>query len=209
MEDSHFTSRFSEALQAATVLHAGQKRKGTNIPYIAHLLGVASFALYYGADEDEAIAALLHDSIEDAPMSLGADGVRKWIHFRFGERVLNIVEGCTDSDVNPKPAWLQRKLTYVAKVEQEPASVVLVSACDKLHNASSILTDYRQIGDSVWSRFKAPKESVIGYYRALVSAFQRTGRHSNLIHELDRVVTEIESTSGCKGVWPPRSLAGD
>jgi GTP pyrophosphokinase len=95
--------RFSEALRGAAELHARQVRKGTKIPYIAHLLGVASIALHHGADEDEAIAALLHDAIEDAPVELGPDWVRKWLRFRFGEHVLNIVEGCTDADVKPKP----------------------------------------------------------------------------------------------------------
>ena len=202
-QSAAFTLRFAEALQAATLLHAGQHRKGTNIPYISHLLGVAAFAMYYGADEEEAIGALLHDAIEDAPEPLEADGVRRYIHFRFGERVLQIVEGCTDSDVNPKPPWLERKKAYLAKVENEPPSVLLVSACDKLHNASSILTDHRRIGDQVWARFKASKEGVIGYYRGLVQAFQRTGHHDELVRELDRVVTEIENATGCKGVWPP------
>src|SRR5687767_3710094 len=168
-----FTSRFAEGLQTATMLHAGQTRKGTNIPYIAHLLGVASFALYYGADEDEAIGALLHDSIEDARPPLGADGVRKWIHFRFGERVLQIVEGCTDSDVTPKPPWLERKKAYLARVRNEPASVILVSAADKLHNAGTVLTDFRKHGDELWGRFnpEAGKDGTVGYYRALVAVF--------------------------------------
>ena len=100
--------RFSEALRGAADLHAKQVRKGTTIPYIAHLLSVASIALHYGADEDEAIAALLHDAIEDAPPELGANWVPNWLRFRFGERVLDIVVGCTDADVKPKPPWHAR-----------------------------------------------------------------------------------------------------
>ena len=113
-----FSPRFSEALRGAADLHAKQVRKGTTIPYVAHLLGVASIALQHGADEDEAIAALLHDAIEDAPEELGAEWVRRWLSFRFGDRVREIVEACTDADVKPKPAWRVRKEAYVAHVAE-------------------------------------------------------------------------------------------
>lgn len=158
-EPSPLSLRFSEALHTAAELHATQVRKGTRIPYIAHLLGVTSIALQYGADEEEAIAALLHDSIEDAPRELGADSVRKLLRFRFGERVLKIVEGCTDTDVSPKPPWRVRKEAYVNRVSNESASVLLVSASDKLHNANSVLHDYRQIGDELWKRFNREQEN--------------------------------------------------
>lgn len=196
--------RFSEALRGAADLHAKQVRKGTTIPYIAHLLSVASIALHYGADEDEAIAALLHDAIEDAPPELGANWVPNWLRFRFGERVLDIVVGCTDADVKPKPPWHARKEAYVARVRKEPASVVLVSASDKLHNAGAILSDYREMGDALWHRFNkdAGKAGTVGYYRGLVSAYQSTGYHQRLVRELDRVVTQIEKETGHSGVWP-------
>jgi GTP pyrophosphokinase len=197
--------RFAEAMRGAADLHATQMRKGTRIPYIAHLLGVASIALHYGAGEDEAIAALLHDAIEDAPRELGANWVRNWIRFRFGERVLTIVEGCTDADVTPKPSWLTRKRDYVARVVHEPASVILVSASDKLHNATAVLTDFREIGDELWPRFNrdAGKSGVIGYYRGLVTAYRATRHHPRLIRDLDRVVSTIEHEAGHAGVWPP------
>jgi (p)ppGpp synthase/HD superfamily hydrolase len=171
--------RFSEALGGAADLHARQFRKGTTIPYVAHLLGVASIALHHGADEDEAIAALLHDAIEDAPADPGASWVRDWIRFRFGERVLRIVEGCTDADVSPKPKWQPRKEAYISRVRKELPSVVLVSAADKLHNASAILSDYREVKDRLWERFNkdAGKAGVIGYYRGLVVAYRATGYH--------------------------------
>ncbi len=174
------------------------------IPYVAHLLGVASLALHHGADEDEAIAALLHDAIEDAPEELGADWVRKWLRFRFGGRVLDIVEGCTDADVKPKPAWRARKETYVAHLLEASGSVVLVSASDKLHNASAILADYREVGEGLWGRFsiEAGKPGVIGYYRGLVRAYESTRHHPRLVRELDRVVTQIEEETGHAGVWP-------
>lgn len=205
------SARFSEALGGAADLHAVQSRKGTAIPYIAHLLGVASIALHHGADEDEAIAALLHDAIEDAPRQLGAEWVRKWLRFRFGERVLGIVEGCTDPDVSPKPPWRKRKQTYIARVRKEPASVVLVSAADKLHNAGAVLSDYREIGDRLWKRFNADagKAGVIGYYRGLAMAYKTTGYYPRLVRELDGVVSEIEREAGHSGVWPlPERTAG-
>jgi (p)ppGpp synthase/HD superfamily hydrolase len=199
-----FSPRFSEALRGAADLHATQVRKGTTIPYVAHLLGVASIALHHGADEHEAIAALLHDAIEDAPKALGADWVRTWLRFRFGERVLDIVEGCTDADVQPKPKWRVRKEAYVAHVPKASGSVVLVSASDKLHNASAILADYREVKEELWGRFNpdAGQAGVIGYYRGLVRAYQSTGHHPSLVRELDRVVTQIEEESGHPGVWP-------
>src|SRR5436190_11178612 len=104
--------RFSEALVGATRLHASQWRKGTQIPYVSHLLSVAAIALEHGATEDEAIAALLHDAIENAPQELGADWVRKWLRLRFGSTVLDIVEACTVADAPPKPPWLQRQIAY-------------------------------------------------------------------------------------------------
>ena len=200
------STRFSDALSGAADLHAKQRRKGTAIPYVAHLLGVVSIALHHGADEDEAIAAVLHDAIEDAPPELGGDWVRKWIRFRFGDRVLSIVEGCTDADVVPKPPWRDRKEAYITRVLKEPASVVLVSAADKLHNASAILGDYRELGDVLWSRFNADagKAGVIGYYRGLVEAYRATGHHPRLTRELERVVVQIETEAGCPGVWPLR-----
>ena len=174
---SPLTNRFSEALAGAADLHAEQARKGTTIPYIAHLLGVTSLALHHGADEDEAIAAVLHDAIEDAPDQLGAGWVRQWIQFRFGERVLRIVEGCTDADVSPKPPWRARKETYIAHITKDTdPSVILVSASDKLHNAAAILGDFRRIGDAVFERFNADagKKGVIGYYRGLVEGISPT-----------------------------------
>ena len=197
------SAQFSEALRSAAELHAKQSRKGTAIPYIAHLLSVTSIALHYGADEDEAIAALLHDSIEDAPHDLGADWVRNWLRFRFGARVLSIVEGCTDSDVSPK-LWRKRKEAYVARLPKQSASVLLVSASDKLHNAGAILSDFRDIGDRLWKRFnpEAGRDGTIGYYRGLVSAYKAAGHHQRLVGELDTVVIQIERETGHKGVWP-------
>jgi GTP pyrophosphokinase len=168
-------------------------------------LAVTSIALHHGADEDEAIAALLHDAIEDAPAQLGAGWVRAWIRFRFGERVLEIVEGCTDADVSPKPDWRERKEAYIGHITKDTSpSIVLVSASDKLHNAAAILTDLRQLGDVVFKRFNedAGKAGVVGYYRGLVAAYQATGHHTLLVAELDRTVSDLESETATKGMWP-------
>ncbi len=142
---------------------------------------------------------------EDAPKALGAAGVRRLIDQQFGARVLEIMEGCTDADVTPKPAWLTRKLAYVAHVAGLPPSVVLVSASDKLHNSSAILTDFRAIGHDLWSRFNADAgmTGVLGYYRGLVTAYRATGHHTRLIGELDLVVRALEDAVGQRGVWPP------
>ncbi|MEP7246127.1 MAG: HD domain-containing protein, partial [Gammaproteobacteria bacterium] len=125
--------RFTEALVGATHLHSAQRRKGSDIPDIFHLLGVASIALEFGATEDEAIAALRHDVIEDIPSDLGASWARKWIRFSFGAAVLEIVETCTDAEVQPKPPWLARKIKYIDDLATASQSAILVSASDKLH----------------------------------------------------------------------------
>ena len=182
--------RFEEALVYATRLHADQKKKGTETPYIAHLLGVAAIVLNEGGDEDMAIAALLHDAVEDQ----GGRPRLQEIQAFFGDRVAEIVEACTDSFAapgEPKAEWRQRKAAYLAKIPGENADARIVSAADKLYNARQILADYRRQGDTVWSRFKAGREGQLWYYRALVSAFRRAGANS-LVDELDRVVTELE-----------------
>src|SRR5437588_8327976 len=129
------STRFEEALVFATQLHREQTRKGTRIPYIAHLLGVTSIVLEHGGNEDEAIAALLHDAIEDQ----GGASTREEIRRQFGDRVVEIVDGCTDTDVMPKPPWRARKEAYLAHIIEATPSVRLVSAADKLHNARAIL----------------------------------------------------------------------
>jgi len=179
--------RFEDALTYATVIHAGQLRKGTGIPYIAHILGVTAIALEHGADEDEAMAALLHDAGEDA----GGLGRIADIRTRFGSKVADIVAGCTDAVTLPKPPWRERKETYIAHLKDADASTRLVSAADKLHNARAILADLRKDGDGVWSRFMGGKEGTLWYYRSLVSAFQQHGS-SDLVDELERVVSEMD-----------------
>ncbi|QLE57759.1 HD domain-containing protein [Nostoc sp. TCL26-01] len=181
------SERFTQALVYATELHANQVRKGSGVPYIAHLLGVASIALEYGANEDEAIAALLHDAVEDQ----GGAATRAEIRRRFGESVTAIVDGCTDTDSTPKPPWQQRKEAYIAHIAHASPSVLLVSAADKLYNAQSILKDYRLVGESLWDRFQGGKAGTLWYYRSLVDAYHKIGTRP-IFAELARVVTQIE-----------------
>ena len=187
------TVRFEQALSFAVGLHRDQFRKGGELPYIGHLLGVCSIALENGADEDEAIAALLHDSIEDQAETFGgADKLREHIRSEFGEKVLMIVEGCTDAEKIPKPPWRERKEKYIAHLAHAPATVLLVSASDKLYNARAILQDLRETGDAVWSRFTGRKDGTLWYYRALSAAFQAHGE-TPLRQELERTVHDLEA----------------
>lgn len=187
------SERFTQALTYAHELHATQKRKAGDIPYITHLLGVASIALEYGANEDEAIAALLHDAIEDQ----GGAATRAEIRRRFGDDVTAIVDGCTDADTTPKPPCKPRKEAYIAHIPTASPEVLLVSAADKLHNVRSILKDYRMIGDAVWERFHGGKEGTLWYYRSLVDAFLKN-QLTPLVEELERVVSELEILAGYK-----------
>lgn len=181
------SNRFTDALTFAIQLHANQTRKGTQIPYISHLMAVCSLVLEHGATEDEAIAALLHDAVEDQ----GGAATREEIRRRFGEAVAAIVDGCTDADTTPKPPWRERKQAYLAHLPTASASVRLVSVCDKLHNARSILKDYRVFGDALWERFQGGKEGTLWYYQSLVDTFREIGT-TPLVDELERVVSELE-----------------
>ena len=145
----------------------------------------------HGADEDETIAALLHDAVEDQ----GGAETRSDIQQRFGERVAFIVDGCSDCEGTPKPPWRERKERYIAHVRTAHESIRLVSACDKLHNARALLVDYRSIGDRIFERFNGGKQGTLWYYRSLVEAY-REGGSSILVEELDRVVSELESLTG-------------
>lgn len=179
--------RFLKAFLFAAEKHAGQVRKASTTPYIAHLMGVASLTLEFGGDEDMAIAALLHDVVEDCG---GAPMLRE-VKKRFGSHVAKIVDGCTDSDVEPKPPWRERKETYIRHLKDADAETKLVSAADKLNNVRSILSDYRAVGESIWTRFNGGRAGTLWYYRALVREFKR-GKPNRLIQELERAVVELE-----------------
>ena len=181
------TPRFTDALVYAAELHAGQKRKGTEVPYLSHLLRVAGMALEYGADEDQAIAALLHDAVEDQ----GGAPTREAIRQRFGQRVAAIVDGCTDTDRQPKPPWRQRKEDYLERLTSATPSVGLVCACDKLDNARWTLAGYRLHGEAFWGRFHGGREGTLWYLRSVAEVLRRSAP-GPLAEELDRAVSELE-----------------
>jgi (p)ppGpp synthase/HD superfamily hydrolase len=185
--------RLQRAFRYAAEKHAGQTRKKTAVPYLSHLMAVASLVLEAGGDEDMAIAALLHDVVEDCG---GMPRLRE-VRTQFGTRVAKIVEGCTDSFGDPKPEWIERKKGYLREVKDADAETRLVSAADKLHNVRTILADYRRDGESVWKRFSGKKEGTLWYYRALSDEYQ--GRNPNrLTRELEIVVAELERAVGGK-----------
>jgi len=202
--------RFEQAFAFTSRVHHAQVRKDSGeVPYMAHLIAVASLVLEAGGDEDVAIAALLHDAAEDQ----GGEAMLQKITERFGARVARIVRDCSDAFVIPKPPWLERKKAYIAHVHDEAdADVCLVSAADKIHNARSILTDHYLIGDRVFERFKATKEQTLWYYGEMVNAFDKALRRNGasgangglrrLVMELERVVGELLERAGdktCRG----------
>jgi len=192
--------RFDHAFRFAAEKHATQTRKRTPVPYLSHLMSVAALVLEAGGDEDQAIAALLHDVVEDC----GGEPVLAEVRQRFGERVAGIVQGCSDAYTIPKPPWKQRKLDYLESLRRAGDDVRLVSAADKLHNVRTILADYRVEGDSVWNRFSGQRDGTLWYYRAVLDVL-RAGRPNRLLDELQRVVTELETLTR-KGIATSASL---
>ena len=181
-------TRLQSAFRYAAEKHEGQARKHSSVPYLSHLMAVASLVLEAGGDEEMAIAALLHDVVEDCGGMPRLREVRKL----FGDRVAKIGEGCTDSFGDPKAEWKQRKNDYLEHVKHADIETRLVSAADKLHNVRTILTDYRQDGESIWSRFSGKKDGTLWYYRALSDEFQRSS--NRLSRELAIAVAELEKT---------------
>ena len=191
--------RLDDAFTYANRLHREQRRKGTAIPYISHLMAVAAIVLEHGGTEDEAIAALLHDSIEDQ----GAGGAtRSEIERRYGPEVVAIVDGCTDADTLPKPDWHERKRAYIEHIAGASDSVRLVSAADKLHNARAILADYRELRDALWTRFNVGAQDILWYYQALATEFGQAGA-TPLTRELDQTVTELKRLVVLPGAAEP------
>ncbi|HEV2172247.1 MAG TPA: HD domain-containing protein [Nitrospira sp.] len=188
------TDRFDRALLYATHVHGGQVRKGTSIPYIAHLLAVAATVLEYDGSEDMAIAALLHDAVEDQ----GGEPRLSDIRNRFGDRVADIVRSCSDTVVNSssgqkKEDWRTRKTLYIHHLSLVDQEILLVSLSDKVHNARSILRDLRKpdIGTSIWDRFNNSKKDTLWYYRGVANAFMRY-LPGQLANELSEIVDVLE-----------------
>lgn len=182
------TSRFRSAMQFTLELHEFQLRKGTQTPYIAHLLAVTALVLEDGGDEDQAIAALLHDAVEDQ----GGQGTLDEIRRRFGDQVAMIVDACTDTYDHPKPPWQARKEKYLEHLVSAPVPVLRVSLADKLHNGRSIVQDLRSAGDEIWMRFTGGKEGTLWYYRSLLNIFQ-VASTSRMVAEFQDIVFEMES----------------
>lgn len=179
--------RFEDALGYAFRLHAEQYRKGSGAPYYSHLMAVSSLVLEYGGTEEQAIAALLHDTIEDQALRMGgAELARETLAGRYGAVVAAIVDACTDADSFPKPPWRQRKERYIAHVAQMDAGAALVSCCDKIHNARSLLADFRLVGDALFTRFSVSREQTLWYYTELAKAFGR--------HHPGRAAAELQRT---------------
>ena len=193
-EQLHLSSRFTSAIDYARAIHI-ELRKGTDIPYMAHLLGVASLVMGeaghagFPITEEMVIAALLHDAAEDHGGVLRL----KDIEYNFGSNVARMVEGLSDSlteDPGNKQSWLERKQAYVLRLREEPADVQLISAADKLYNARAILEDYREIGPQVWERFKRGPQDQLWYFDELLIVFRASGT-TRIVEELGRVVSEL------------------
>ena len=196
--------RFDDAFTYAHEVHGAQVRKGNGVPYIGHLIGVASIVIDDGGTEDEAIAALLHDAIEDQAEPFGgAPKLRAAIRERFGETVLAIVEGLTDADSVPKPPWKERKVAYLARLATAGPSILLVSCADKLHNARSTVADLAAAPDrdAYWKKFNGGKDGTLWYYRSLAKIFleRSPGR---LSEELARAVLELTALVKPKAASP-------
>ena len=191
------TDRFDRALLYATYVHGGQRRRGTSTPYVAHLLAVAATVLEYGGDEDLAIAALLHDSVEDQGGKARLEDVRN----RFGDRVAQIVEACSDSLVDTgkgesKAHWRERKEAYLKHLRTADTDILRVSLADKVHNARAILRDLRnhEIGERIWSRLSQPREDTLWYYGSLADVFCKVlpGQLSEELGEIVGVLKQAE-----------------
>ena len=188
------TWRFDVALQFASGLHHDQPRKGVGIPYIAHLMSVCALVLEAGGDEDQAIAALLHDAVEDQ----GGVPTLDTIRHLFGKRVADAVESCSDStvsDPSKKLPWHEIKTAYLAHLQGANEDAALIAVADKLHNARAILSDYRELGEQLWLRFNAPKEDQLWYYCALVDTLRQTVAPKVLVDELAKVVKELKESA--------------
>jgi (p)ppGpp synthase/HD superfamily hydrolase len=164
------SDRFDDALAFASRLHRSQLRKGTTIPYAAHLLAVCGLVIEHGGTEDQAIAALLHDAVEDQ----GGHKTLNEIRARYGDVVAEIVTDCTDAWIDPKPPWRERKEAYLAALRTKPKRSLLVSLADKVHNADAVVRDYQLSGEALWGRFNGGRDGTIWNYQSLSAIFSET-----------------------------------
>ncbi|MFK7999852.1 MAG: HD domain-containing protein [Polyangiales bacterium] len=184
-ESPQYSPRLDQAIALATDAFRPVIRKGSGVPYLTHLLQVLVTVGEHHGDEDQMIAAVLHDYLEDIESGSGEK-----LETKFGPRVRRLVEALSDTTVLPKPPWKERKVEYLAHLKEAPADVKLISAADKLHNARSILRDHRTVGEEIWERFSAPKEGTLWYYASVVTSLS-TGWSHPLLEELRRSVDEL------------------
>lgn len=185
-----YSDRVVEAFSYMFSLHRSQQRKGSGVPYITHTLAVAALTGEYSGDEEQFIAALLHDAVEDA----GGLETLEVIRARFGERVAACVWACTDSSEQPKPPWRERKERYLAHLPEVPPDARLISAADKFHNARTIAADLRRHGPAVWDRFQGKRDGTLWYYQAVLDAL-RDGWDHPILDELERAVEDLLHTA--------------
>ena len=185
---NHLSDRFLAAFAKAFTYHGEQLRKASQTPYIAHLMTVASLVLENGGSEDQAIAALLHDAVEDAGGLETLDEIRE----EFGDYVADLVDGCTDSYTQPKEEWRPRKVAYLDKLKNASDDVKLISLADKIHNARSILRDLHLTGENTWEKFKGKKSGTLWYYHSLAKIFD-DAPYPTLKNELRNLVDEIQT----------------
>lgn len=189
------SNRFEEALQYSLRLHADQYRKGSQVPYFSHLISTAAIVMEHGGDEDVAIAALLHDSVEDQ----GGTQTLEDIRIRFGERVARIVAACSDTMESPKPPWKDRKNLYLAHLASADQDVFMVSVADKIHNVRTMCSDYLSQGELLWERFKGGKEGTLWYLHELLKIYKTyfdhplTVEYERAVHMLDKLIAKGNS----------------
>jgi (p)ppGpp synthase/HD superfamily hydrolase len=183
--------RFEQALVLTHRLHQVQVRKGLKVPYISHLMSVAALVLEDGGDEDEAIAALLHDAVEDQ----GGAATRELIRAQFGDRVAAIIDGCTELQRQPKPPWQERKTQHLARLVGASPAVCRVTLADKLHNVRSLLADYQTLGEDLWDRFGGGREGTLWYYQQIVAVMEPQVS-GTLIKALTQSVQQLQLTGG-------------
>ncbi len=187
MSEAQYSERVDEALVLVASAFRTHRRKGSGVPYLSHLLAVSALVSEHGGSEDQMIAALLHDYLEDVEGSSAEE-----IERRFGARVRSWVEALSDTTVRPKPPWEERKQRYIAALRAESTELRLISAADKLHNATALVRDYRVIGEALWDRFTASRAQTLWYYREVLSALG-TGWSHPLLEELREMVEELEA----------------
>jgi (p)ppGpp synthase/HD superfamily hydrolase len=190
--NSQITPRLYQAIELAFKLHGHDLRKQSTVPYIAHLLAVCAIVQLDGGNEDEAIAALLHDALEDKPEEINREDIKN----SFGQDVLKLIEISTDTPPDytggQKPPWKERKEAYLKHIRLTPPSLLRVTIADKIDNARAILADYQRLGDEVWRRFNAGEKAQLWYYRECIKAFDATGYSGPLLEELRRLVDQLK-----------------